>query len=96
MYGQADVTKTFSGKRISNKSFSADLIKIAITIVKDGISRVTLKFSNIQYPYLRFHSCLIVENAELNLKKTHSSALTAEHQLPLTPIRLHRLQHTDL
>jgi hypothetical protein len=33
MYGQADVTRTFSGKGIINKSSGANLIKIAIKLV---------------------------------------------------------------
>ena len=31
IYGQADVTKTFSGKDIINNSFGANLIKITLT-----------------------------------------------------------------
>jgi hypothetical protein len=34
MYGQAEVTRTFSDKGIINKSFSANLIKIPISPVE--------------------------------------------------------------
>jgi hypothetical protein len=44
MYGQADVTKTFSGKGISNKPFSTALIKI--TRAKFSQKRQTLLGKN--------------------------------------------------
>jgi hypothetical protein len=46
MYGQADVTKTFSGKGIINKSFGLNLIKIAMTLEHAAYPKESKLFGN--------------------------------------------------